>query len=174
MNTNPTKPNTIEIFSVIIIHHQERYLLLQRAMTKRFAPGLWTGMGGRVEEGEMADIRASALRELQEESGIELEQLDNFLLRRTLMHNRPNAPLTTLVYFTGRLRSLVQPNCPEGTLHWVTAEESQNVDLIDNMSLILPKLINDITQDPEGTSPVHLGLAHYQPDGSLKQVLWTE
>lgn len=45
-----------------------RVLLLQRAANKAFAPGLYTGVGGKVEPGETP--LASALRELEEETGI--------------------------------------------------------------------------------------------------------
>ena len=77
--------------------------MLERAATKRMHPGLWTGMGGRVEADEMGDLTASALRELHEESGIGARDVTDFALRRVVFHARPGAPLTTLLYFTGTL-----------------------------------------------------------------------
>ncbi len=43
------KSNAIAAFTVAVLRQGERYLLLQRAETKQFAPGRWTGIGGRVE-----------------------------------------------------------------------------------------------------------------------------
>jgi len=41
-----SKLNAFAAFSLILLRHGERYLLLRRAETKRFAPGRWTGIGG--------------------------------------------------------------------------------------------------------------------------------
>jgi len=62
----PSKP----IIGVgVLIKHGEEYLLIKRA----FDPdkGLWTIPGGTVKVGE--EIREAALREVQEETGLEVE-----------------------------------------------------------------------------------------------------
>src|SRR5512142_615414 len=97
------KPNSINAFTVILLANQGQYLLLKRDASKRFAPNMWTGIGGRVEISEYEDVRAAALRELDEESGIQIGEIENFTLRRVLLHNRPGGPLTLLFYFTGCL-----------------------------------------------------------------------
>jgi 8-oxo-dGTP diphosphatase len=115
------KPNGAALYTIIVLRHGGEYLLLERAAAKRMHPGLWTGMGGRVEADEMGDLTASALRELHEESGIGAHEVTNFTLRRVVFHARPGAPLTTLLYFTGTLMERVLPSCPEGTLAWICA-----------------------------------------------------
>jgi len=86
------KPNAAVLFTVVVLRHSGRYLLLERAATKRVQPGHWTGMGGRVETDEMDDVTASALRELWEESGIGARDVRDFTLRRAVFHARPGAP----------------------------------------------------------------------------------
>ena len=164
--------NSFEAFSLILLAHEQRYLLLQRAEWKRFAPNRWTGIGGRVEPHELGELRASALRELAEETGLRESDVSQFALRRVLLHNRPTAPLTLLVYFTGLLAEAVTPTSPEGTLHWVSRAEFGKLDIIDSAAAVLPLLIDDLARDPLGLERACVGAAHYNPDGVLERVVW--
>jgi len=166
------KPNAAVLFTVIVLRHGGRYLLLERATTKRVQPGKWTGMGGRVEADEMDDLIASALRELREESGIGASAVRDFMLRRAVFHARPGVPLTTLLYFTGTLEQRVLPHCPEGTLAWLSPEEWAALPLVDNARPLLPLLFADQERDPAGNEPLHLGIARFEPDGTFINVLW--
>lgn len=67
------QPDSIEIYTVTFLCNSERYLLLQRSPDKTFAPMRWTGLGGKVELDELSSLRASALREVWEETGIAKE-----------------------------------------------------------------------------------------------------
>ncbi len=93
-------------------------------------------------------------------------------LRRVLLHNRPGAPLTLLLYFTGRLSEPVTPSCPEGTLHWVTREEMAGLDVIENTADVLPLLIDDLAAGPDGVDRPRVGAAHYRPNGELERIVW--
>ncbi len=166
------KHNALEAYSMVLLNHADRYLLLRRAETKRFAPGRWTGLGGRVEEGEFADLQAAALREVREEAGIPAAEIADFTLRRALLQARPGESLTVLLYFTGSLGVPVQPQSPEGTLEWVTTGDLERLNIIDNTRLVIPLLIEDMRRDPAGKEPIRGGAAHFRPDGELARIVW--
>ena len=169
-----SKPNQINAYTIILLEHAGQYLLLQRAATKRIAPNRWTGVGGRIEADEYADTYASALRELAEETGFRPEDITFFGLRRVLLHNRPDGPLTLLLYYTGLLTSRSTPLCPEGSLHWVSPDQLADLEIIETTRPVLSLLIEDMQHDPTNQDLIQLGLAIYDANVRFLGVVWGE
>lgn len=129
-------------------------------------------MGGRVEEKEFGDLKNSALRELQEETGIQEKELRHFTLRRILVHARLNMPFTLLLYFTGTLLETKLPDCPEGTLKWINVAEMPNLDMIGSTRPVIPLLLEDCERNPEGSEDVRIGVAKLFLDGEVERIMW--
>ncbi len=164
-------PNAVACYTTLFLLFDGQWLLLKRSPNKRLLPDRYTGLGGRVEADEFGDLRGSVLRELFEETGLEEEGLEHLTLRRLLTHNRPGEPLTNLFYLTAALKNYALPECTEGTLHWTAPEDFAGLDIIETTAQVLPRLVEDIAREPEGTDTVRLGAAHYGPDG-LERVVW--
>ena len=171
MTAAASQPDGITLYTVVLLKHAGRYLLLRRADTKPFAPGRWTGIGGKVEPDELGHLQAAALRELDEETGIRLHDVQHFALRRVLLHTRDDSTLTILLYFTGELAQTILPPCSEGTLAWVTPEGLPALDVIDSTRPVLPLLIDDLARDPLGREHVRLGVSR-QCAGTIVQLAW--
>lgn len=58
----------------VIRHTDGRYLITKRVMTKSWAPGWWEVSGGGVMAGE--DSQAAVLREVREETGLDVSDFD--------------------------------------------------------------------------------------------------
>jgi 8-oxo-dGTP diphosphatase len=166
------QPDSIEIYTVTFLGCDGRYLLLQRSPEKTFAPMRWTGLGGHVEPDEFSSLRASALREVWEEAGIRQEEIRNFKLRRVLLANRPGPSLRVIFYFTGVLQQPILPSCPEGQLFWLFPNQFDSLDIIETTRPVLTCLVEDMQNDPQGTTPVAIGLGIFNPQGSFQGVSW--
>ncbi len=102
----------------IYIQHQDEVLMLYRVGSRVIEPS-WVGIGGHFEPQEVHDPKACALRELQEETGLTENSLEDLVLRYvSLRHN--GAELRQNFYFFARLRGEKPPlSCTEGRLRWV-------------------------------------------------------
>lgn len=166
------QPNTAALFSVVLLKNRDEFLLLRRADSKSFAPGKWTGIGGKIEVNELDDIRSGALRELAEESGIRPDQLTGLTLRRMVLVPRPNRPVSLLCYYTGNLIERVTPACPEGELFWKRADEIQALDLVDTARPVLPLLVEDMLRDPLGLETVRCAVAFFDEQAIFQHMIW--
>lgn len=105
-----------------------RLLLLERAADRKFAPNLYTGLGGKVEEGE--DQLTCARRELGEETG--LTDVPLFEFGRLIINRKK-----VLCQFTGTLEPGAVPDCPEGRLWWLEMGNVFTKPLIPTAALFL-------------------------------------
>lgn len=58
----------------VYIVHEGKVLMHKRAENKEKFPGFWIGPGGHVDAGE--DVLSSAIREVKEETGINIDEKD--------------------------------------------------------------------------------------------------
>ncbi len=98
-----------------------RLVLLKRSAACEFAPNLYTGIGGKFEEGETP--MECAYRELKEEAGLDVP-LQTFG-KLTIAHHD-----TVLYYFFGLYQHEQVPECNEGTLEWTGLENVLEKDII--------------------------------------------
>ncbi len=168
-----SQPGGIAVYTMTLLRCADRYLMLKRGEHKRFAPGRWTGIGGRVEPDELDDVQTAALREIREETGLDPREIERFTLRRSLLQQRPGHPLTILLYFTGDADRPEAPRCEEGSLHWLTGPDLAGIDIIENTREIIPLLIDDVQQDPAGSRPTVTGAASFSAGGELRSIVWS-
>jgi 8-oxo-dGTP diphosphatase len=160
---------SLKVFTVLILFHAGRLLLLRRAPWKTFAPNRWTGIGGRVEPAELDDVTAAARRELFEETDLQPDEVADVRLRRTLTMDRPTEGLLCLLYFTGETRTDRVPACNEGTLYWISPDELAGLDIVENSAPVVPRLIDDERRQRPG---ILCGIATYEPDGRLTRIMF--
>ncbi|HLZ10445.1 MAG TPA: NUDIX domain-containing protein [Chloroflexota bacterium] len=154
-----------KLYTVVVLFHSGKLLLLRRSSTKTFAPDQWTGIGGRVEPDEFDDLVSAAGRELFEETDLRPTEVSPLALRRTLTFYRPDEGLVTLLYFTGTTSTGRPPAASEGSLAWIDPAALPEIDVIENTARVLPLLVGDSTQ-PAGR--IRCGIARL--DGNWRLV----
>jgi 8-oxo-dGTP diphosphatase len=98
------------------------YLLMKRADNRSFAPGLWGGVGGKFEQGELNNPQTAVLREIREETGIVVNDIANLTLRYIIMRRNGDVIWQSYIYF-GETNTEPSVVTDEGELHWIPEGE---------------------------------------------------
>ena len=111
-------------------------LLMKRAAHKRVFPNRYNGVGGHIERDE--DPLTSAKREILEETGL---TVTNLQLRAIHNIDAKSSTGIILFVFTAESDSREVIANDEGTLHWVPQKELMKVDLVEDLPIILPRVL---------------------------------
>ncbi len=111
-------------------------LLMKRAPHKRIFPNRYNGVGGHIERDE--DPLTSARREIKEETGLDVHDLH---LRAVYNIDAGASTGIILFVFMARSESRVIVANSEGTLHWVARNDIHTLDLVEDLPLILPRIL---------------------------------
>jgi 8-oxo-dGTP diphosphatase len=119
-------------------------LLMKRSPTRRVFPNQYNGLGGHIERDE--DPLTGAKREIKEESGLDVSDV-----RLRSVHNIDTGEDTGIILFVymaeSSSRAFVDANTDEGTLEWVPLSRLDDYDLVEDLPLLLPRLIDDAEGD---------------------------
>lgn len=111
-------------------------LLMKRAAQRSVFPNKYNGLGGHVERDE--DPAASALREIEEESGLRVHSL-----RLRSIHNIDaggEAGILLFVYTAISDTRALREDCPEGTLAWIPKDRVLDLDLVEDLPELLARI----------------------------------
>jgi len=117
------------LFAGAFLRWENEVILIKRGLHKKIAPGLWSGIGGHIEQHEMNTPKLACLREIEEETGIRAAQIKGLDMRYFILRKSAET-LDSIYYFVGELQkkcSLAQTD--EGVLHWVTLEEGRSLEM---------------------------------------------
>lgn len=118
-------------------------LLMKRAAHKRVFPNRYNGVGGHIENDE--DPLTSARREILEETGLTVRDVR---LRAVYNIHAGASTGIMLFVFTAYSDSRDVIAGEEGTLHWIPGEHISDYDLVDDLPIILPRVLAMHDTDP--------------------------
>jgi len=137
--------NSLQVYTTIFIFQKTKVLFLKRAEWKKFAPNLYTGIVGKVEENEHKDIRSSAYRELQEETRIKPEQISPLKYAgEVLVFNRPDGD-HLIYYYSSQVTNDFSLDlfCNEGKLEWHEQESYSELEIIPTTKSCLSYIVEN-------------------------------
>ena len=112
-------------------------LLLKGAPTKRLWANLYNGVGGHVEKGE--DVLSAAQREFNEETGLDL--VAPWLCAVVTIDTKEVVGIGMYV-FRGEIHEGDPRPSKEGSLEWFPYDKISTVDLVEDLPLLLPRLLD--------------------------------
>jgi 8-oxo-dGTP diphosphatase len=145
--------------TLVFITRGERVLLLRGAPTKRIWANRYNGIGGHIERDE--DIYSAALREVREETGLEVENL-RLVGLINIDGDQPTGIM--LFVFTTTSRSGEPIPSEEGALEWIARDQFEQIELVEDLPTILPRAL-DL---PPAAPPF---FAHYHYDEQERLVI---
>ena len=111
------------LFAGVFLRWQDEVILMERGSHKKIAPGLWSGIGGHIEQSEMNSPITACLREIEEETGILPAQINTLDLRYFILC-KSEETLDSIYYFSGVLKEKAPlRQTSEGTIHWVKLKD---------------------------------------------------
>ncbi len=145
--------------TLIFITRGDQVLLLRGSPQKRIWANKYNGIGGHVERDE--DIYTAALREVHEETALEVEQLR----LAGLINIDGDQPAGIMLFvFTATSRSGEPIPSEEGTLEWIARHQLAQIDLVEDLPTILPRAL-DL---PPNAPPFY---AHYHYDEQERLII---
>ncbi len=127
----------------------DQVLLIRGAAHKRLWANLYNGLGGHIERGE--DILSSAERELEEEAGISIPDLQ--LCGVITIDAGADAGIMIFV-LRGECTSGAPRPSIEGVMEWVDRNQVSKLPLVEDLPTLLPRVLDH----PRGSAPF---AAHY-------------
>ena len=127
-----------------IIHKNDKFLIVKRALNKKAWPGRWTVPGGGVEIDDYINtppttknniwyfaLENTLRREINEEVKVEVGKV-NYLLDLAFIR-LDNIPVITLSFYAPWKNGEVKLNSENIDYKWVTYEETKKYDLIEGI-----------------------------------------
>jgi 8-oxo-dGTP diphosphatase len=122
----------------------DEVLLIKRAANRAIFPNQYNGLGGHVEQGE--SVHQAAVREVEEESGLEASSLR---LCAVVTIDTGDADKGILMFvFRGEAADGTLRASAEGTLEWVHPDRIPELDMVEDIPTLLPKVLAMQPGDP--------------------------
>ncbi|MGE5222892.1 MAG: NUDIX hydrolase [Omnitrophica WOR_2 bacterium] len=138
--------------TLIFLTRGNKVLLLKGAPSKRLWANRYNGVGGHIERGE--DVLTAGHRELLEETGLTAPDLR--LYGTVTVDAGPDVGVGIYI-LRGECPDGEPVNSKEGCLEWVDIPDIRNLPLVEDLYVLLPRLLSMEPSDPPFS-------AHYSYD----------
>lgn len=129
-----------QLTTLCYIEENEKYLMLHRTTKSNdINHDKWIGVGGHFEKGESPED--CLLREVKEETGLELKSFD---FRGIVTFVSDDDPAEYMCLYTSKDFCGKQIDCDEGQLEWVEKSKIKDLNLWEGDKVFLDLLTKDV------------------------------
>ena len=129
--------------SIYLYDESDRVLLLNRIGSRVVKKGYVGSAGGHFEKDELNDAKACVLRELEEETKLVIEDIENLQLRYVTLRYK-NSEIRQNYYFFAKLKNKdkkIESN--EGELKWFDFAEICNLEMPHTAKFVIEHYIKE-------------------------------
>ena len=143
----------------IFIRCEGKILLLKRADTKTVDPGMYTGVGGKVEPKE--SIWQAVFRETKQETGIDLNPNQTYLSGIVQVPDPSvGAEWISILFNSDIAKQIAVPTTEDGEFFWIDPKEISKLPILPDVV----DYLNAMSQNPKAKT---LSFCDYDKNGEL-------
>ncbi|MDR1704484.1 MAG: NUDIX hydrolase [Clostridiales bacterium] len=156
---------TLRNGTAAFLRNNGNILLIKRAGNRVILPGVWSGVGGHMEPGELNNPSAACIREIEEETGIASSDINGLELLYVILRRFNDEIRQSYIYF-GETSKTGVVQTDEGELFWVSENELLEREFSATFTAMLEHYIKRDRDD----RAVYAGVAGN--DGGRLRMVW--
>lgn len=137
-----------------LLNEEQEVLFLQKRVNDNFLAGLLVPIGGHIEGDEINNPENACTREIEEETGLKSEYIENLTLRYIVHRIKENQEVRIQYVFFGNISkksTLTESN--EGSLEWIECMEIPN----QNVSATTIEIVKHYKEIGTSTENIYVG-----------------
>jgi 8-oxo-dGTP diphosphatase len=137
-----------------LLSEEQEVLFLQKKPEDTFLAGYLVPIGGHIESDEINEPKKACLREIEEETGLNREYINNLTLRYIVLRNKENQEIRIQYVFFGNVSknsTLIESD--EGSLAWVNYKGISNL----NVSATTNEIVKHYNEIGKSSEKVYVG-----------------
>ena len=137
-----------------LLNEEQEVLFLQKKPKDTFLAGFLVPIGGHIESYEINEPQKACLREIEEETGLKSDYIDNLTLRYIVLRIKENQEIRIQYVFFGKVsKSSTLIESDEGSLAWVDYKDITN----KNVSATTSEIVKHYSNLGKSTEKVYVG-----------------
>ncbi|MBS4220299.1 NUDIX domain-containing protein [Bacillus sp. FJAT-49711] len=117
-------------------------LMMKKEKSKIFNFAFWGGIGGHIEPNELNSPMEASFREIKEETGFKIDDIDNFRQKYILLEKNSGEIRQQYVYFGETKHRNFIPS-DEGELYWIPKNEISSLYTSKIINLTIKHYLNN-------------------------------
>ena len=113
------------VVNALVSNKEGEILIIQRSSKEEHGPGTWSVPGGKLEfTGIVHDaLQKTAMKEVLEETGVEIEEKMELITNNTFEHDEDNLLVISTVFFCYYKSGNAKPSEETDDVKWIKEEE---------------------------------------------------